>query len=193
LHVGGNFRYGKPEDEQLRFRSRPEANPAPYFVDTGTLDAISTRMLGYEAYYRHKSWLAGSEYWFTRVNSRPDDQPVQPGDDPLMHGGDVMVSWLATGETRGYNTVGGFFKSVSPAKPVTAGGPGAWELVFRASRIDLDDGPTNGGRFWRLTPMVNWHLTDNVRLAFVYGYGRLNRFDLNGHTHFFQSRLQLLL
>ena len=41
--------------------------------------------------------------------------------------------------------------------------------------------------------MVNWHLTDNVRLEFVYGVGKLDRFDLDGTTQFFQSRLQLQL
>jgi len=45
----------------------------------------------------------------------------------------------------------------------------------------------------RYTPMVNWHLSDNVRLEMAYGYGHLNRFDLKGNTHFFQSRIQLQL
>ena len=78
-------------------------------------------------------------------------------------------------------------------RPVFQGGPGAWEVVFRASRIDLDDRTTRGGRFWRITPTVNWHLSDHVRLALIYGYGRLHRFDVTGNTHFFQSRLQFLL
>ena len=44
---------------------------------------------------------------------------------------------------------------------------------------------------WRITPMINWHMTDNARLELVYGYGKLDRFDLNGATQFFQTRLQL--
>ena len=48
-------------------------------------------------------------------------------------------------------------------------------------------------RPWRLTPMVNWHLSDNVRFEFVYGYGILDPFDLEGRTQFFQSRLQFTL
>src|SRR5882762_8041775 len=35
LHVGVNYRYGEPEDGAIRVRSRPEANPAPRFIDTG--------------------------------------------------------------------------------------------------------------------------------------------------------------
>lgn len=101
------------------------------------------------------------------------------------------MSWLPTGETRRYNTRGGFFHSVSPAKPVFQGGPGALEAVLRVSYIDLDGGNLRGGRFWRITPMVNWHLSDNVRLEVAYGYGQLDRFELNGGTQFFQSRIQL--
>ena len=96
-----------------------------------------------------------------------------------------------TGETRKYNTRGGFFNAVSPAKTVFEGGPGAWEAVLRVSYIDLDGGNLRGGRFWRVTPMVNWHLSDNLRLELAYGYGQLDRFDLTGGTQFFQSRIQL--
>jgi phosphate-selective porin OprO/OprP len=113
--------------------------------------------------------------------------------NPLFHGGDVFMSWLATGETRVYNTRGGYFNGVSPARPVFQGGPGAWEIVTRFSYIDLDSAALHGGKFWRFTPMVNWHLSDNVRLELAYGYGSLNRFGLVGKTQFFQSRLQLQL
>ena len=44
-----------------------------------------------------------------------------------------------------------------------------------------------------MTPMVNWHLSDNVRVNMGYGYAALDRFDLEGHTQFFQARLQLTL
>jgi phosphate-selective porin OprO and OprP len=184
LHLGVNLRYGKPVDNQLRIRSRPEAFPAPYFVNTDSFPADSTFMAGYEAYYRKTRWLFGSEYWWVNVSSDPER-------DPVFHGGDVALTYLFNDATRVYNTVGGYFRAVSPKRSVFDGGPGAWELVLRYSRIDLDSGNVTGGRFWRFTPMVNWHMSDNVRLEFAYGYGHLNRFDLQGNTQFFQSRVQL--
>ena len=51
----------------------------------------------------------------------------------------------------------------------------------------------DGGKFWRITPMINWHMSDNVRLEFVTGYGMLDRFDQEGGTVFVQTRLQLQL
>jgi len=142
------------------------------------------KMLALEAYYRPGPLLVGTEYFFQWANA-PE------AGDPFFHGGEAVVSWLPTGETRTYNTRGGFFNAVSPAKTVFEGGPGAWEAVLRVSYIDLDGGNLSGGRFWRVTPMVNWHLSDNLRLELAYGYGELNRFDLTGGTQFFQSRLQL--
>lgn len=184
LHIGFNGRSGAVDEDVLQIRSRPEAFPASYFVDTGKFPATFTRMAGGEVYYRTGPWLFGSEYWAQDVNS------PERG-DPLFHGGDVVATWLITGETRAYNTVGGFFKAVSPAKTVFEGGPGAWEAVLRFSYIDLDSGTLRGGKFWRITPMVNWHLSDNLRLELTYGYGMLERFDLKGATQFFQSRIQM--
>ena len=184
LHLGVNLRFGKPVNNSLRLRSRPEAFPAPYFVDTGSFPSDSTRMAGYEAYYRAKRWLIGSEYWWIFVSSNT-------AHDPVFHGGDFVVTYLLNDATRVYNTAGGYFRAPSPKRTVFEGGPGAWELVLRYSYIDLDDKNVHGGTFGRITPMVNWHLSDHVRLEMAYGYGHLNRFDLKGNTHFFQSRIQL--
>ena len=111
------------------------------------------------------------EYYVQQVNSSETG-------DPMFHGGDVAVTWLFTGETRSYNTVGGYFRAVSPTRTVFEGGPGALEGVLRFSYTDLDSEGVEGGIFWRITPMLNWHLSDHVRLELVYGYGSLDRFDV---------------
>jgi phosphate-selective porin OprO/OprP len=151
LHIGMSARYGQTHDDVLRLRSRPEAYPAPYFVDTEEFAAKSTKMLATEIYYRPGSLLLGSEYFVQKAEA-PESG------NPWFHGGDVVASWLITGEKRVYNTRGGFFHQISPTRTVFEGGPGAWELVARFSYIDLDGGTIRGGRFWRFTPMVNWHL-----------------------------------
>ena len=40
------------------------------------------------------------------------------------------------------------------------------------------------------TPALKWHLIDHLRIELAYGYGKLDRFDLEGTTQFFQTRLQ---
>ena len=186
LHVGLNLRWGRPDDGKLQLRSRPEVFEAPYFVDTGSFAANTTRLAGIEAYYRPGPLLLGTEYYFLKADAPASGNPV-------FNGGNVVMSWLPTGETRVYNTRGGFFNQISPLRPVFQGGPGAWEIVTNFSYINLDSGTVRGGTFWRFTPMVNWHLSDNVRLEMTYGYGSLDRFGLVGKTQFFQTRIQLQL
>jgi phosphate-selective porin OprO/OprP len=184
IHIAGNFRYGKPVNGQLQLRSRPEASFAPYFIDTGKFAATTSNSEGYEVYVRKKSLLFGSEYYFQHVNSPSTG-------NPNFNGGNVVATWVITGETRPYNTVGGYFKDIEPLRPVFKGGPGAWEAVLGYSYTDLNGGTVHGGTFGRITPMVNWYLSQNVRLEMAYGYGRLDRFNLKGNTQFFQSRIQL--
>ena len=186
LHLGVSLFAGVPENDSLRLRSKPEVSGGPYVIDTGKLPASSSRQFAMEAYYRPGRWLFGAEYILQWVTSPQTS-------DPMFHGGDAFVSLLLTGETRSYNTVGGYFRAVSPKRTVFEGGPGAWEAVLRVSYSDLHAGTLNGGTFWRITPMINWHMSDNARFEFAYGYGVLDRFDMTGATHFFQTRLQLQL
>ena len=184
LHFGFNYRYGKPDDGVLRLRSRPESFEAPFFIDTGQFPATNTQTTDFEFYYRPRSLLIGSEYFLQKVKSPQTN-------NPFFNGGNVVVSWLPTGEVRPYNTRNAFFDQISPNRPVFQSGPGAWELVGNFSYANLDGGTVKGGVFWRFTPMVNWHMSDNVRLEFAYGYGSLDRFNLVGKTSFFQTRIQL--
>jgi len=76
---------------------------------------------------------------------------------------------------------------------VIQGGPGAWGPLLKFSYSNLTNGPLEGGIFWRVTPMINWYLTDNLRLEFAYGYGVLSKLGTRGVTQFVQSRIQMRL
>ena len=131
--------------------------------------------------------MFGMEYFFNQVSS-------EESEDPFFHGGDIFVAYLLTGETRPYNLRGAYFRArFSRRAPCSTAVRGAWEFVLRYSYADLDSKSIRGGTFWRITPMVNWHLSDNMRLEFVYGYGVLDRFGSQGGTHFFQTRFQFQL
>jgi len=183
-HAGVGMHIGKPENGVLRLKSKPEVFAAGNFIDTGEFPASLGTIAGLEVYHRDGPWLYGTEYYVEQANSRE-------ATDPFFHGGDAMVSWIVTGETRPYAAPLGTFRAVSPARPVFKGGPGAVEVVLRASYIDLDSDSLNGGKFWRITPMVNWHLNDQARLEVSYGIGGLDRFGGHSRTEFFQARLQL--
>lgn len=186
LHLGVSLRRGKPENGELRLRARPESFQAPYVVDTNVFEADSADTLGLEAYYRSGPLLLGGEYF-------ANDVSADTVGNPTFRGHEAFVAWNLTGETRPYKAAGAYFLAVSPSRPVFQGGPGAIELVLRYSDVDLDAGTLSGGKYRRITPMVNWHLSDFMRLEFAYGYGKLDRFDVTGTTKFFNVRLQLTL
>ena len=139
---------------------------------------------GPEVYYRPGRVVLGAEYYVQHVSS------PETG-DPWFHGGELLLGWLVTGETRHYNADGNHFRAASPARTVIQGGPGAWEVVFRVTYTDLTDAGVEGGTLWRVTPMINWHLTDNVRIELAYGETWLDRFGLEGHTRLLHSRIQM--
>ena len=182
-HLGAAFHVGKPQDETLRLKSKPEVFEAPNFLDTGNFPATRGTIAGVEGYYRNGSFITGAEYYGTWARSVEEDNPA-------FDGGVVMASWLITGEVRPYTTPAGIFRSITPRRPVDRGGKGALEAVLQVSYSSYDASTLNGGTFWRVTPMVNWYLDDHLRLEFTYGFGNLDRFSPHATTEFFQARMQ---
>jgi phosphate-selective porin OprO and OprP len=186
LHIGMNYRYGEPVNGEIRVRSKPEANASPFFIDAGKFQSDFSNHLGAEVYYTKGPWMFGSEIYTHRFNS-------SMADNPIFNGGEVVASYIITGESRPYSTETAVYGFVPVKNPVFKGGPGAWEVAARFSTLDLNGGTLQGGKFWRITPMVNWYLSKEVRLELEYGYGVLDRFGLKGTTQFFQSRILLFL
>jgi len=187
LHLGVMGRLFHPDNGNIQVRARPGVFLAPYWLDTGKFASDDGEVLGAEAFYRKGSWMFGGEYNREKVHAVVSDT------NPVFWGADAVLAWNITGETRTYNAPGAFFTQVSPTKSVFEGGPGAWEVVLHAAYSDFDDGLFNGGKYFRVTPMANWHMSENLRLEFTYGYGVLDRFALKGGTQFFQFRLQTTL
>jgi phosphate-selective porin OprO/OprP len=182
IHAAINLRYGKPVDGKITLKSRPESNNFPQIINTGSFEADHSTHIGAELYYSNGSLLVGSEVMMHSFQSKEFE-------NHKFYGGDVAISYLLGG-TRPYSTVGSIFGFVKVEKSVFKGGWGAWEGVLRFSSLDLDDGSIHGGKFWRITPMVNWYLSKVARMEFVYGYGVLDRYNLKGNVQIFQARIQ---
>ncbi len=186
LHFGFNYRYGKVEGDSIQLRSRPEANPAPYFITTGNFSSDHSNHVGYEIYYQSGRWLMGSEFYWHMFTSAAENNPV-------FRGGEFMVSYIFSGESRKYITSTSIFGFVPVKKSVFNGGLGEFEGMLRFTTFDLNGGNIQGGNFWRITPMLNWYLSPELRFELAYGYGVLDRFGIKGATQFFQSRIQITI
>jgi phosphate-selective porin OprO and OprP len=186
LHLGANFRYGKPLDGKITLKSRPESNPTPQLINTGSFQADNSSHIGTEIYYRKDRLMLGSEMYLHSFYS-------DKADDHQFHGGDIVLSYFFTKTSRPYNTIGSIFGFIPVRRSVTKGGWGEFEGVLSFSTLNLNDGSIQGGKFWRITPMVNWYLTKHLRWEFIYGYGQLERFNKKGNVQFFETRFQITL
>ena len=188
IHLGLGLRYAEAENDTFRFREPPEANTAPRYLDTGEFPAKKSRTMNVEFGTINGGLSFQGEYLKTKVTSAD-------AGDPEFTGWYLATSLILTGESRSYLQRGGFFFKVAPDRPLggEGGGHGAWELTFRVSNTDMNDGAITGGEFDRWSVGTNWYPTERWRLEFNYGQGTLDRFGSSGDTEFLQFRLQWLM
>ena len=191
LHVGLGYRYSNAK-EGFRFRTEPEFNQAPVFVDTGldaptgVLPANNLQTWNAEISWRRGPlWLA-SEYTRTAV-----DNPNLA--NPDFDGYWIGASWVLTGEMRPYNKKSGAFGGVPIARTVYQGGKGAWELRGRWSSIDLSDGLVEGGEMDIASLGVSWWLTPFFSVGMDYRYIWNKRLGEDDTSSGLNSRILLLL
>jgi phosphate-selective porin OprO/OprP len=186
LHIATSLRYGKPKDDVMTLKSRPESNPTPQLINTGQFTTDHSFHYAGEIYYTNNRLTIGSEVISHHFYSKDSG-------DHTFNGGNVMVAYSFTGGTRPYNTTGGINGFMRVKRSIFKGGLGEIEGVIFASTLDLNNGNIKGGRFWRITPMVNWYLSKNIRWEFIYGFGNLDRYDLQGNVQFLTWKLKIHL
>lgn len=191
MHFGIGYRYSDAK-EGVRYRTEPEFNKSPVFVDTGfnlnngMMPADKSETWNAEfSWRRGPLWLA-SEYTRTNV-----DSPLFG--NPSFDGYWVGLSWIITGEMRAYNKKSGVFMGVPVAKDVYQNGPGAWELTARWSSLDLDDSLIQGGKLDIASAGLTWWLTPifGIDLNYRYIWNELN--GVEGESSGINTRLILIL
>lgn len=161
VHLGAGFSRRMPNDDKVRYQSRPEIHLGPQFIDTGTIEKVtSVDMVNLELAAVHGPLTFQAEYFYNNVNTERNN--------PKFSGEYAFISYFMTGETRPYNTGTGLFDAVKPLRNFNdgKGGRGAWETLFRVSQLDLQDAPVKGGELIDLTFGLNWYLNPNARIMF---------------------------
>ena len=185
LHLGLGVRHTNAK-QVLRFRTEPEFNQSPAFVDTGLFEADRAITYNFELSARRGPVWIASELVSTDVTA--------PGLGNLSFSGDhVTASWVATGEMRSYNKRSGTLGPVPVARSVNQGGWGAWEFVARWSELDLNDAAIEGGEMQILSLGTNWWLTPTFSVGVNYRHIRLDRFGTRGTAGGLMARVALML
>jgi phosphate-selective porin OprO/OprP len=175
VHLGFSYRYGQPNDTELRLRQRPSAHLATRWVDTqdggADLSIDTTNTFGGEVAAVFGPASLQAEYY----NMITESGSGATADDPNFQGFYVSGSFFVTGESRPYDAKKGKFGRVRPdANFGHDNGPGAIELALRFASIDLTDSGAAGGDMWDITTGVNWYLNPNTRIMLNYVHAEVD-------------------
>jgi len=186
LHLGIGYTYRQATSEDREIKSRPESHLAPFLVDTGEFQAESEQVIVPEV-----AWVSGplsvqAEYFVMPVNSTETDNPT-------FRSGYVQGSYFLTGEYRSYSDSEGHFTAVTPKRGFITSqgigrGPGAWEMAFRFSALDLNSKQVQGGSLVDLTAGLNWYLSRYLRVSWNFIHTDV---EPAGSANIFMMRLQL--
>jgi phosphate-selective porin OprO and OprP len=178
-HPDGQANDRSTEDNQARFRTRPEARTLSRWIDTGPIDGAQWyEILALETIVNVGPWQIVGEAqanWVQRHH-------VNPGPDLFFYGGYVYVSYFLTGEHIPYDRTTGMIGRVKPFENFflvdrCSGGIGhswgAWNIALRYDYISLSDGDITGGTEGAGTLAVNWHFNPYAKLQFNLIYGNI--------------------
>ena len=182
LHLGLSYSHKFRNGQTTRFRTRPEANLGPRFVDTGNFVSDGINYINPEVALVHGPASLQFEWSSALVNS-------DEADNPHFNSWYISGSYFLTGEHRAYKTSNGAFGRIKLDENFNSkGGWGALELAARYSTIDLNDGPIEGGELANITVGLNWYLNPNVRIMFNYVHADI---EDSGEADIFQTRFQV--
>jgi phosphate-selective porin OprO/OprP len=185
VHLGLGLRYSNGK-EDVQFRTEPEFNKSPIFVDTDEIPTDHLNQVNLEVGWRRGPYWIGAEYVSSDVDS--------PAFGDLGFSGyHFFGSWVMTGELRNYNRKSGIVTNIPVARSVYQGGKGTWELTTRWSSLDLTDGAVDGGEMDIFSLGVNWWLSPIFNVNMNYRYIQNDRSGFSGTSSGFVTRILLVL
>lgn len=177
VHIGASTRYVESENGVLRYKGKNESNVSSYYVDTKDFAADHSWSFGLEQLWSINNFSLLSEYVHSWAETPTGTQ---------QFGGYYFTgSWVISGEQRPYDKKAAYARRIKPD-----GRGGAWELIGRVSRVNLDSRDIEGGTLLKMYMGVNWWATQYWRISFGYGASNLDKSDRIGVTNSFLFRLQ---
>ncbi len=186
VHVGAAASYRAPAADTVRYRSKPEANMALEFVDTGSMtDVDSVTLLGAELLVLLDRLSLQGEW------AHSDVARGAGAEDVAFAGWYAFAAWTLTGEPRRYRATDGVVQMPRPARSLFEdAGIGAWEVAARISEVDLDDEDVAGGKLHDLTIGLNWYPNPVMRVMLNAIRSELDRAPDDGSADILEMRLQ---
>lgn len=161
-----------------RLRARPQTYLSPFRpVDTGAFVADGFSAGGVQLMYLNGPFQMETEY-FQQKYDRIEGGPAN-GEKPEFKGGYIQAGFFLTGEGRSYKPGAGVFGPPTPARSLSQGGPGAWQIAASYSTLELSDSNIDGGQIDMMMLGLNWFPEQRLRFSLEYG----NVLDVEGGPH----------
>ncbi len=162
LHLGAYARALDYDGSGVKPAASPFAGLAAKTVyadlsATSAMPAEDSLMAGLEA-----AWSAPGVFVGAEVSGIEFDTPSGARE---ASGGYVQASWAITGEQRRHVAAKGAFDRIVPSRPLSEGGPGAWEIAGRVDHLDLGGA---GKASTAYTAGVTWTPERDLRLMINY-------------------------
>lgn len=187
LHLGAHLRQTDYSDG-ARFSTKPAVREYgsiarfDYRAGSALGEADSSLLTGLEALWMDGRFLAQSEIMRLDVDG--------PAGDPSFTSGYLALGVMLTDDRRSYKTGSGTLGGVTPNRPVTEGGYGAWQAGARIELTDFDD--ATGGELNTYAANLSWWPTRATRVVFEAGRSESEgTAGINDEVEFLQARLQL--
>ena len=109
MHVGLGWRYTNAPGGKLSYKAKPEANTAPYFINTGSFDASAANTLMLEWIGVTGPFSVAAEYMNAFISSKSHSNPD-------FNYWQIGGSWFITGDHRNYNKQSGSMGKLFPKR-----------------------------------------------------------------------------
>ena len=177
IHSGLSFRYVQASEGMIRLRGRNQSNIGSYYTDTKDFNASHQFNLGVEQLWSLENFSILFEYIHNWSKT--------PAGYEQFAGYYVTSSYIISGEQRPYDMKAAYARRVKPH-----GKAGAFEIVVRFGRVNLDSRNIEGGINSIYSFGLNWWATQHWKAGMFYNISNLHKDDLVGITNAFQWRVQ---
>ncbi len=169
LSLGASLRHQSSNgSDEYRLRARPQTHISSYRpVDTLSFVSDGFTAAGVQAFYQRGPFELESEYFQQKYDAIQGG--FADGEKPEFTGGYLQTGYFLTGESRAYDAGRGLLAAPTPARSLSQGGPGAWQVAAGYSTLDLSDGSIDGGKIDMMMLGVNWYPEQRLRLSLEYG------------------------
>lgn len=177
IHTGLGYRYVQAKEGKIRLKGKNQSNISTNYVDTKDFAADYQMNFSFEQLWSLENYSLLFEYAHNWTKT--------PTGKEQFKGYYATGSYIISGEQRPYDMKAAYARRVKPDSKA-----GAFEVIARFGRVNLDSRNIDGGINTIYSFGLNWWATQYWKAGMFYTISNLEKNDYIGITNTFQWRIQ---